>query len=184
MNNTQKSLLHIIVYLSLPTMAEEILRTLLQYVDTAMVGQLGEQATAAVSVTTTVTWLVNGIPAAAGTAVLALISQAVGAGNRDRAARLSQQALFLSVACGLICGTVSIVLSPFIPIWMGAEKAIRAQASRYFFIVSLPMVFRSANSILGAAIRATQNTKPPMLIGMGANALNAVMNYVLIYTNH
>ena len=165
-------------------MAEEILRTLLQYVDTAMVGQLGEQATAAVSVTTTVTWLVNGIPAAAGTAVLALISQAVGAGNRDRAARLFQQALFLSVACGLICGTVSIVLSPFIPIWMGAEKAIRAQASRYFFIVSLPMVFRSANSILGAAIRATQNTKPPMLIGMGANALNAVMNYVLIYTNH
>ena len=43
------------------------------------------------------------------------------------------------------------------------------------------MVFRSANSILGAAIRATQNTKTPMLIGMGANALNAGLNYVLIY---
>ena len=37
------------------------LATLLQYVDTVMVGQLGEQATASVSITTNVTWLVNSV---------------------------------------------------------------------------------------------------------------------------
>ena len=181
MSRWNKSLFRTLVLLSLPTMVEEILRTLLQYVDTAMVGQLGEQATAAVSVTTTITWLVNSISASAATAVLALISQAVGAGDRERAGKLAQQALILSVGCGAVCGGASIALSPFIPVWMGAEPAIQAQASRYFFIVSLPMVFRSANSILGAAIRATQNTKTPMLISLGANLLNAGLNYLLIY---
>lgn len=181
MSRWNKSLFRTLALLSLPTMVEEILRTLLQYVDTAMVGQLGEQATAAVSVTTTITWLVNSISASAATAVLALISQAVGAGDRERAGKLAQQALILSVGCGVVCGGASIALSPFIPVWMGAEPAIQAQASRYFFIVSLPMVFRSANSILGAAIRATQNTKTPMLISLGANLLNAGLNYLLIY---
>ena len=40
MSRWNKSLFRTLVLLSLPTMVEEILRTLLQYVDTAMVGQL------------------------------------------------------------------------------------------------------------------------------------------------
>ena len=178
----RRTLFRTLVRLSIPTMAEEILTTLLQYVDTAMVGRLGERATASVSVTTTVTWLVGSLLAAVGTAVLALIAQAAGAGDRARAAKLSQQALLLAAGCGILFGGVSMALSPFIPVWMGAEPAIQKQASLYFFIISLPMVFRAANTILGAAIRATQDTKTPMLISMGANCLNAGLNYALIYS--
>ncbi len=174
-------LLRTMLALSVPTVLEEVLTTLLQYVDTAMVGRLGEQATASVSITTTITWLVSSIAGAVSTAVLALISQAVGSGDRALCKKLSQQALLLSVACGLICGGASIALSPFIPVWMGAEPAIQKQASLYFFIVSLPMIFRAANTILGAAIRATQNTAAPMVISMTANLLNAGLNYLLIY---
>ena len=179
--DSRADLLKTMLALSLPTVLEEVLATLLQYVDTAMVGRLGEQATASVSITTTITWLVGSIAAAVGTAVLALISQAVGSEDRVLCEKLSQQALLLAVVCGFICGGVSIVLSPFIPVWMGAEPAIRRQASLYFFIISLPMLFRAANTILGAAIRATQNTAGPMLISMAANFLNVGLNYLLIY---
>ena len=48
-------ILRTLLFLSIPTIVEEVLATLLQYVDTAMVGQLGEQATASVSITTNVT---------------------------------------------------------------------------------------------------------------------------------
>jgi len=179
--NPHIGLLRTMAALSIPTVLEEVLTTLLQYVDTAMVGRLGEQATASVSITTTVTWLVSSIAGAVGTAVLALISQSVGSKDTALCKKLSQQALLLTVVCGLICGGVSIVLSPFIPVWMGAEPVIQKQASLYFFIISLPMVFRAANTILGAAIRATQNTATPMLITMTANLLNAGLNYLLIY---
>lgn len=178
---SKSDLLQTMLRLSVPTILEEMLTTLLQYVDTAMVGRLGEQATASVSITTTVTWLVSSISGAIGTAILALISQTVGSEDRILCKKLSQQALLLAVVCGLVCGGVSIVLSPFIPVWMGAEPAIQKQASLYFLIISLPMLFRAANTILGAAIRATQNTAMPMLISMTANLLNAGLNYLLIY---
>ena len=74
-------LFNTLVFLSLPTVIEQILSTLLQYVDTAMVGRLGEQATASVSITTNVTWLVNSEPTAIGTAVMGLMSKADGAGD-------------------------------------------------------------------------------------------------------
>lgn len=174
-------MLRTLVLLAIPTMLEEIMATLLQYVDTAMVGRLGEQATAAVSVTTTINWLVGSVMGAVGVAVLTLVAQTVGAGDRERASRFSQQALLLALCAGTVLGGASVLLSPYIPVWMGAEEAIRAEASRYFLIISLPMVFRAVNMVLGASIRATQNTRLPMLINLGANLLNAGLNFVLIY---
>ena len=52
--------------LSWPVMLENAMQTLVQYVDTAMVGVLGAQASAAVGLTGSVTWLVNGVFFAAG----------------------------------------------------------------------------------------------------------------------
>ena len=40
-------------------MLEQALQTVVQYADSAMVGQLGAQSTAAVGITTPVSWLVN-----------------------------------------------------------------------------------------------------------------------------
>lgn len=171
-----------LVTLSIPTILEEMLATLLQYVDTAMVGRLGENATAAVSVTTTVTWLINSIPSAISVAALSLIAKAVGSGDRERIRRISSQVLMLAAGCGFLVGCVSMVLSPFIPVWMGADQSIQRQASVYFFIISVPMLFRACNSILGASIRATKDTRTPMLINLSANLLNVVLNYLLIYT--
>lgn len=174
-------LLKALLLVALPTMLEEVMSTLLQYVDTAMVGQLGEKATAAVSVTNTINWLIGSVMSAVGVAVLTLIAQAVGAGDREKASRLSQQALLMAVCVGAVLGAGAAGLSPFIPVWMGAEAAIQAEASRYFFIISLPMAFRAVNMVLGAAIRATKDTRTPMLINLGANVVNAGLNYVLIY---
>lgn len=176
-----RGLLRPLLTLSIPTIVEQILSTLLQYVDTAMVGRLGEQATAAVSTTTTVTWLFNSIPGAIGTAILILISNATGAGDKKRMAGLSQQALLLTGVFGVLLTAVSILLSPFIPTWMGAEEAIRADASEYFFIISLPMLFRTATTILGAALRAVQDTRTPMLISVVGNLMNVALNSLFIY---
>lgn len=177
----KKEILRTLIALSIPTLLEEVLSTLLQYVDTAMVGRLGEQATAAVSVTTTVTWLVNSVSFAASVAVLALISRAVGSGDKELVKKISEQALLLTAVFGIATGVVSVLLSPYIPVWMGAEEAIQKQASAYFMIVSIPMIFRSANIILGAAIRGTKDTRTPMFISFGSNLLNAALNYLLIY---
>ncbi|MDE6312493.1 MAG: MATE family efflux transporter [Lachnospiraceae bacterium] len=173
-----------LIQLSVPTILEEILRTLFQYVDTAMVGQLGKQATAAVSVTTTITWLVTSVPSAIGVAVLTMVAKAVGCRDEAYIRQISKQLIFLTAGSGFILGLLSCVCSFRIPGWMGAETAIHGEASRYFLIVSLPMVFRAANSIFGAALRATKDTKTPMIINLTANLMNVLLNILLIYCLH
>lgn len=181
MQSQNTSLFRTLVLLSIPTVLEQVLSTLLQYVDTAMVGHLGEQATAAVSTTTTITWLVNSVPGAIGTAVLVLISRAAGAGDKAQVKKLAEQGLFLAVSAGVALTGVSLALSPWIPVWMGAEAAVQPNASRYFFIVSVPLLFRCVSSVMGSALRGVQNTKTPMLISVAENGLNILLNSILIY---
>ena len=47
--------------LAWPTMAEQVMQTAVQYIDTAMVGSLGTDAGAAVGSTTTIGWLICGV---------------------------------------------------------------------------------------------------------------------------
>ena len=61
-----KAVLGILLTLAWPTILENLLETILQYVDTAMVGHLGAQATATVSLTSTYTWLIQSVIGALG----------------------------------------------------------------------------------------------------------------------
>lgn len=177
----KRSLLKTLIVLSIPTVLEEILSTLLQYVDTAMVGSLGEKATAAISVTTTITWVVNSIPHGIAVALLAFIARNVGARNQEKITQYSRQAVFLILVCTLMVGVPSLALADVIPKWMGAEPDVCVDGARYFMIISIPMLFRVTSSILGAVIRATKDTKTPMYINLFSNTLNIALNLVFIF---
>lgn len=49
----------VILTLAWPTMLEQLMQTAVQYIDTAMVGAIGLQATAAIGATTTVLSLIH-----------------------------------------------------------------------------------------------------------------------------
>ena len=68
-----------ILSLAWPTMLEQLMQTAVQYIDTAMVGSLGTQATAAVGATSTVNWLIGSSVSALGVGFLSFIAQAYGA---------------------------------------------------------------------------------------------------------
>ena len=68
----------IIMALAWPTMVEQLMHTAVQYIDTAMVGSLGVEATAAVGATSTVNWLVGSTISAISVGFLAYIAKAIG----------------------------------------------------------------------------------------------------------
>lgn len=174
------SYLPVIFTLAWPTMLEEILSTAVQYIDTAMVGSLGTEATAAVGSTSTVNWLVYSTIYALGVGFLAYISQAKGRGDHERARRAVMQALITSVVMGAVFTAVILGVSRYVPVWMNVDESIRDLASRYFFVLYLPMLPRTANMIMGTVLRASGDTKTPMRIGLAMNAINLVMNFFLI----
>lgn len=170
-----------LITLSIPTILEEVFATLLQYVDTAMVGRLGEKATAAVSTTTSIGWLINSIPGAIAIAMLAIASKANGAGQDEKLKKLAGQSILYAFVVGVILEILALVLSPFIPIWMGVEEDIVRPASLYFSITSITLIFRTSARVFAAMIRSLKDTRSPMCISVAENILNVILNFVFIY---
>ena len=180
-NQRFRALLPVVFALAWPTMLEETMQTAVQYIDTAMVGKLGTDATAAVGSTATVNWLIGTTIYAFGIGFLAYISQALGAGDAERAKRASAQSVLMVLLTGSIFTLLTTCLSPYVPGWMQVEARLRPLASRYFLIVYLPMLPRSASVIFGTVLRAAGDTKTPMRVGVGVNLINIVLNFLLIY---
>ncbi len=170
-----------ILSLAWPTMLEQLMQTAVQYIDTAMVGTLGTQATAAVGATSTVNWLVGSSVFALSIGFLAFVSQAVGSGDREKAVRASSQAVLTTLVVGTLLTVLTLSLSDLVPVWMQVEPAIRDTAGQYFFILYTPMLLRTASIIFGTLLRAVGDTRTPMRIGIWMNLINIVLNFLLIY---
>ena len=110
------SMLSAIFTLAWPTMLEQLMQTAVQYIDTAMVGSLGTQATAAVGATSTVNWLIGSTISSLGVGFLALISQSLGAGDGKTARRASAQAVLVTLGSGLTLTLLTSLFSSRVPV--------------------------------------------------------------------
>ena len=104
-----------------------------------------------------------------------------GSGVPHRCQVSIQQAVSVTVVCGTLFTALTLGLSGVIPVWMQVDESIRALAGRYFFILYLPMLPRTASIIFGTVLRAAGDTKTPMKIGVGVNLINVTLNFLLIY---
>ena len=170
-----------ILTLAWPTMLEELMQTAVQYIDTAMVGAIGTQATAAVGATSTVNWLISSTISAIGVGFLSFVSQACGAGDTKRAGKASSQAVLAVLVCGTFFTALMLALSGKVPVWMQVDPAIQDLAARYFFILYTPMLARTAITIFGTLLRSAGDTKTPMRVGFLVNGINVILNSLLIY---
>ena len=181
LKNIKWGLLPTVVALALPTMLEQLMHTAVQYVDTAMVGSLGTQASAAVGSTSTVGWLVGSSLSALGVGFLSYIARSMGAGDKEKCRRASGQAVLAVLVAGILFTVLTLTLSPIVPVLMQVDPDIRDIAATYFFIVYTPMLFRAASIIFGGVLRGAGDTKTPMRVGILVNIINVVLNFLLIY---
>ncbi len=167
--------------LAWPTMLEQLLQTAVQYIDTAMVGSLGTQATAAVGATSTVNWLIGSTISALGVGFLSYVSQACGAGEDEKVGKAASQAVLATLVTGVLFTVLTLSLSSYVPVWMQVDPSIQDLSARYFFILYTPMLARTATIIFGTLLRAAGDTKTPMRVGLLVNVVNVVLNFLLIY---
>lgn len=180
-NNNLYQTLAVIMALAWPTMLEQLMQTAVQYIDTAMVGSLGTYATAAVGSTVTVNWLVNSTVSALGVGFLTFIARFLGAGDNKRARSICAQAVTLTLFVGVLFTVITLSLAPFIPSWMQVDENIRRLSGIYFFILYMPMLPRSATIIFGTLLRASGDSRTPMLVGVLVNIINVILNFFLIF---
>lgn len=168
--------------LAWPTILEQLLMMVVIYVDAAMVGSIGVNATAAIAVNTTVIWLIQGLMSGLAVGASVLVAKKIGEGNPDEARDYLRQAILGMLALGIFVTLVGqLILAPHLATWMGADEVLKEPARQYMRIVSASFLFQVILAVGSSIIRCSGDTKTPMLYNILNNVVNIVANAIFIY---
>lgn len=124
--------LHLAALLSVPAIIAQLSSIVMQYIDAAMVGHLGADASAAIGLVSTSTWLFSGTCVAAATGFSVQVAHKVGAGDLEGARAVLRQALVATLSFSIIVALTGAAVSGPLPEWLGGDAAIRRESSLYF----------------------------------------------------
>jgi multidrug resistance protein, MATE family len=113
-------------------------------------------------------------------AVNPLVAHHVGAQNLDRIPPLVRQALWMALGVGLIAMLLA-QLSIFIFDAMALEPKVRDIAQEFLLISSFALPAFAAFRVLYGYSASLNQTKPMMVIALGALLLNCGLNWLLIF---
>ena len=184
LTNENQSIIKVIIWLAWPLFLEQILSTLVSFVDTAMVGSLGAAATASVAISGSFVFLINGVVISLGIGFTAYVARSVGAKDYEAAKAYIRHALLLLLMVGLPIAIAPVILYKQIPLWMGAGEDFLADAQSYLLITSSLRIFAMAMMVLGSVYRGRGDTKTPLKVNIIVNLVNVVGNYLLIHDPH
>ena len=166
--------------LSIPSILQQLVVTAMEYIDAAMVGHIGAEATAAIGIVSSSTWLLHGILVGLYTAFSIQIAQYLGADRRQDARGVLRQSMLFNLILGLGAAAFGVGISRFLPGWLGADISLQADASAYFAIWSAALPFTMAMGMYTAMLRATGDALTPSLISVLVCLLDVVFNFFLI----
>ena len=170
----------VVLMLSIPSILEQIVVTAMEYIDAAMVGHIGAEATAAIGIVSSSTWLLHGILVGLYNAFSIQIAQYLGADRQQDARGVLRQAMLFNLAAGLAAAAFGIGISGHLPGWLGADVSLQANASAYFAIWSAALPFTMAMGMYTSMLRATGDALTPGLISVLVCVLDVVFNFFLI----
>ena len=156
----------VVLALSVPSILQQMVVTAMEYIDAAMVGHIGAEATAAIGIVGSSTWLLHGILVGLYTAFSIQIAQYLGADRQADARGVLRQAMLFNLILGLAAAGFGIGISRFLPGWLGADLSLQANASAYFAIWSAALPFTMAMGMYAAMLRATGDALTPGLISV------------------
>ena len=178
---TQREKLNLIVELSIPSILAQLSNIVMFFIDYAMVGHLGEKATASVGLVETTTWLIGGLASAVSMGFSVQVAHFIGANDFGAARRVLRQSLVCCLAWSLMLSTVCIAIHRQLPFWLGGSEEIAHDASLYFLIVGLCGVLFQMQGLAGSMLKCSGNMRIPSALNILMCAMDVGFNYVFIY---
>lgn len=169
------------IRLSVPVLFSLIAEPLTGLVDTAFVARLGASPLAALGVGTIVLssifWIFNFL----GIGTQTRIAQADGEGLTERIALVNGIALLAAGVLGVFSGLVGFAVADSASMAMGARDEVRALATQYMQIrlAGAPAVLITIAAF--GTLRGLQQMRAPMIVALGINALNIVLDPLFIF---
>ena len=173
--------LRLTVQLSIPAVIAQLSSIIMQYIDAAMVGSLGAEASASIGLVSTTTWLFWGLCVATATGFSVQVAHKIGAGDMQGARAVLRQSLIATLGFSLLLAMLGVAISDALPGWLGGDVSIRQNASLYFLIFSLFLPALQMNFLAGGMLRCSGNMHVPSMLGVTMCILDVVFNFFLIF---
>ena len=170
-----------LVALSIPAILAELSSMAMQYIDAAMVGSLGAGASAAIRLVSTSTWLLGGLCISVAIGFSVQVAHLIGADRVAEARNVLRQALMAAAVTGCTLMTAGCALSSYLPIWLGGDSAIRADASGYFFIYACAIPAVQMRQLAGGMLQCSGDMRTPSLLNTAMCGLDVIFNGLLIF---
>lgn len=173
--------LRLTALLSLPAIVAQLSSIAMQYIDASMVGSLGANASASIGLVSTTTWLFWGVLSAAGTGFSVQLAHLIGSGDFEKARKVVRQAFASLLIFSTAIALSGVAISPFLPVWLGAEEIIHRDASRYFLIFASFLPALQISFLAGSMLRCAGNMKIPSMLNVMMCLIDVVLNFILIF---
>lgn len=170
-----------VAYLAFPVVVQTISETIMQLVDSAMVGRLGATELGAIGFAGIWIWTLFVPFTGTGQGVQAFVSRHDGAEEQARCGPWIWQAIWLLVPAMVVWMFAVALLLPLLIGWIGPSPELATAALDYGYarLPGGPAVV--ANFVLMSFFRGVGDTRTPLYAVLGGIAVNVALAYGLIF---
>lgn len=178
LNSTDRAILG----LAIPALGALAVDPLLTLADTAFVARLGTVELAALGVDTALLGFAFFAFNFLAYVTTPLVARSLGRGDTEAARRWVGDALVLAVGLGILAAVVIEIFAGVFVDLMGATGEIAGEAVSYLRVRSIAVPAVLVVTAGHGAFRGHKDTRTPLVVAVGVNGLNLVLDPLLIFT--
>ena len=167
--------------IAIPVSIQSLFQASLSIIDQVMVGQLGENAIAAVGLGSRFPNIFIITLNAIGASTSIMISQFWGKKDKENIARSFGGNLFVGIAITLIFSVISLVFPTQVVGCYTNDPKIIELGSEYLKITAVGYIPILLITMYSSVLRSTEHVKLPMFAGIFGILMNTLLNYILIF---
>jgi putative MATE family efflux protein len=170
-----------ILRLAVPAFLALVAEPLFLLADAAIVGHLGTAPLAGLGIAGAVLQTAVGLCVFLAYGTTASVARRLGAGDLRGALAQGIDGLWLATAIGVLVTVLGVVLTEPLVRLFGASEDVADPAATYLrlaFLGTTPLLLMLAAT---GILRGLQDTRTPLVVAVGGNLLNVVLNLVLVY---
>ena len=156
---TTKPISGLIAQLAIPASIGMFFNTMYNVVDTYFSGLISTEAIAALSLSFPVFFVILAIGFGTSTGTTALIANALGAGDEQKAQIYAIQSVSFTILLSVVLTWTGLLTAPYLFGLLGAEGSYLAKALSYINIIFYGLVFFSLTFVLNAILTAQGDTR-------------------------
>lgn len=178
---TLKEQILVTVRLSMPSIMAQLSTIVMQYIDAAMVGSLGANASASIGLMMAPIWLFTGIMITSVSGFSVQTAHLLGGKDEASARRVVRQSFVVLLSFSVFVGLIACLWSSSLPAFLGGAPEIQQDSSDYLFLFMAAAPLFMLNYLSAAMLRTSGNMLLPGLLNMLMCLLDVIFNFIFIF---